>query len=89
MAEAHAKDLTPEEYLATILVPEKHTAHACWQCKNLKPVLKGSSFPPADIIGWCKKIHWPFYWCIPEFEVIKKCYAFESGFWTEAFLAKK
>jgi hypothetical protein len=40
-------------------------------------VLKGSGFPPADIIGWCKKIHWPHYWSISEMDVIKKCYAFE------------
>jgi hypothetical protein len=40
-------------------------------------VLKDSKFPPADIIGWCKKIHWPHYWCVPEMDVITKCYAFE------------
>jgi len=42
----------------------------------LKPVLKGSSFPPADIIGWCMKIYWPDYWCVADFNVVKKCYAF-------------
>jgi hypothetical protein len=44
----------------------------------LKPVLKGSKFPPADIIGWCMKIHWPHYWCVADFNVVKKCYAFEA-----------
>jgi len=24
------------------------------------------------------KIHWPFYWCVTEANVIKKCYAFEK-----------
>ena len=70
--------LTPEEFLATVLVPEKKTDHICWHCKHLKPVLKGSSFPPADLIGWCRKIHWPFDWCVIEANVIMKCYAFEK-----------
>lgn len=70
--------LTPEEFLDTVLVPEKKTEHLCWHCKHLKPVLKGSSFPPADTVGWCMKIHWPFYWCVTEANVVKKCYAFEA-----------
>jgi len=76
--------LTPEEYLATILVPEKgrETGHICWDCKHLKPVLKNSKFPPADLIGWCTMIHWPFYWCITDFNVVKKCYALEKGIYT-------
>ena len=32
--------LTPEEFLATVLVPEKQSDHMCWECRNLKPVLK-------------------------------------------------
>jgi hypothetical protein len=24
------------------------------------------------------KIHWPFYWGVADFNVVKKCYAFES-----------
>ena len=77
-------NLTPEEYLATILVPERgrETGHICWDCKHLKPVLKGSSFPPADLIGWGTMIHWPFYWCITDFNVVKKCYALEKGIYT-------
>jgi len=47
--------LSPEEFLDTVLIPEKQSDHICWQCRSLKPVLKGSKFPPADIIGWCKK----------------------------------
>jgi hypothetical protein len=70
--------ITPEEFLAKIIQPEKKTDHICWQCKYLKPVIKGSGAPPADIIGWCTKIHWPFYWCVTDFNVVKKCYAFES-----------
>jgi len=66
-----------EEFRAVILEPEKHTDHICWNCKYLKPVIKGSNFPPADIIGWCKKIHWPLFWCVPEHKIVKKCYAFE------------
>lgn len=69
---------TPAEFLAHVLTPEKKTDHICWKCKYLKWVLKGSGFPPADIIGWCKKIHWPHYWCISEMDVIKKCYEFEQ-----------
>ena len=69
---------SPAEFLAHVLTPEKKTDHICWKCKYLKWVLKDSGFPPADIIGWCKKIHWPHYWCIPEVETIKKCYAFEQ-----------
>ena len=72
------KKRTPAEFLAHVFTPEKKTDHICWQCKYLKWVLKGSGFPPADIIGWCKKIHWPHFWCIPEMEVVKKCYAFEQ-----------
>jgi hypothetical protein len=72
------RNLTPEEFLAKVLEPEKQTDHICWKCKHLKPVLKGSVLPPADLIGWCKKIHWPFYWCISEYDVIKGCYAYEA-----------
>jgi hypothetical protein len=76
--------LTPEEFLATVLVPEfgRETGHICWDCKHLKPVLKGSKFPPADTIGWCTMIHWPFYWNVTDFNVVKKCYAFEKGVYT-------
>jgi hypothetical protein len=24
------------------------------------------------------KIHWPHYWCVADFNVVKKCYAFEA-----------
>jgi hypothetical protein len=27
-------------------------------------------------------IHWPFYWCITDFNVVKKCYAMEKGIFT-------
>ena len=73
-----AKKLNPVDFLAKVLEAEKHTDHICWKCKGLKWVLKGSGFPPADIIGWCKKIHWPHYWSISEMDVVKKCYAFEA-----------
>ena len=77
-------NVTPEQFLATVLVPERSrdTGHVCWDCKHFKPVLKGSKFPPADTIGWCTMIHWPFYWCITDFNVVKKCYAFEKGIYT-------
>jgi hypothetical protein len=76
-----AKELTPEQFLATVLVPQhsRDTGHICWDCKHFKPVLKGSKFPPGDTIGWCTQIHWPFNWCITDFNVVKKCYAFEKG----------
>jgi hypothetical protein len=70
-------ELTPQQFLDTVLVPAKKTDHLCWQCKYLKPVLKGSNFPPADLIGWCKKIHWPHYWCVADFNIIEKCFAYE------------
>jgi hypothetical protein len=74
---------TPEQYLASILTPEySRTGHICWDCKHFKPVLKGSKFPPADTIGWCTQIHWPFFWCITNFNEVKKCYAFEKGVYT-------
>ncbi|HDL90001.1 MAG TPA: hypothetical protein ENG14_03765 [Thermodesulforhabdus norvegica] len=73
-----SKDLKPHEFLAKILEPEKKTDHICWTCKHFKPVLKGSKFPPADLVGWCKKIHWPFYWCVSEYDLIKSCYAYEK-----------
>lgn len=78
---AEAKELTPDQFLATVLVPQfgRDTGHVCWDCKHFKPVLKGSKFPPADTIGWCTMIHWPFYWCVTDFNVVKKCYAFEKG----------
>ena len=72
------KKLSPVEFLAKIMEPEKKTDHICWTCKYLKPVLKDSAFPPADLIGYCKKIHWPHFWCVSEYEVIKKCYAYEQ-----------
>jgi hypothetical protein len=72
------KKRTPAEFLAHVLTPEKKSDHICWKCKHLKWVLKGSGFPPADIIGWCKAIHWPHYWSISDMDVIKKCYAFEQ-----------
>ncbi len=74
-------DLTPEQFLAEILTPEysRETGHVCWDCKHFKPVQKGSKFPPKDTIGWCTQIHWPFFWCITDFNVVKKCYAMEKG----------
>ena len=81
---AEAKQLTPGEFLATVLVPQygRETGHVCWDCKHFKPVLKGSKFPPSDTIGWCTMIHWPFYWCVTDFNVVKKCYAFDKGTYT-------
>ncbi len=78
---AEAKQLTPGEFLATVLVPQysRDSGHICWDCKHFKPVLKGSKFPPTDTVGWCTMIHWPFYWCVTDFNVVKKCYAFEKG----------
>lgn len=71
---------TAEAFLAEILEPEKEkTDHICWGCKHFKPVLQGSKFPPQDLIGWCKGIHWPDYWCISETQVVKSCYAFEQA----------
>jgi hypothetical protein len=32
-------ELTPEEFLDTILIPEKSSDHICWSCTGLKPVL--------------------------------------------------
>jgi hypothetical protein len=71
------EEMTADEFRLMVLEPEKDTDHLCWNCKHFKPVIKGSFFPPADIIGWCKKIHWPHYWCVPEHRVVKKCYTYE------------
>ncbi len=73
--------LTPEQFLAEVLTPQfsRETGHICWDCKHFKPVIKGSKFPPADTIGWCTQIHWPFYWCVTDFNVVKKCYVHEKG----------
>lgn len=78
---AKEKTLTPDQFLAEILTPEftRETGHMCWDCKHFKPVIKGSKFPPADTIGWCAQIHWPFFWCVTDFNCVKKCYAFEKG----------
>lgn len=70
--------LSPVEFLAKIMEPAKQSDHICWSCKYLKPVLKDSNFPPADLIGYCKKLHWPHFWCVSEYEVIKRCYAHEA-----------
>jgi hypothetical protein len=81
---AETKELTPDQFLATVLVPQfsRDTGHMCWDCKHFRPVLKGSKFPPADTIGWCTMIHWPFYWCLTDFNVVKKCYVFDKGVYT-------
>ena len=73
--------LTPEQFLAEVLTPQytRETGHICWDCKHFKPVIKGSKFPPADTIGWCMQLHWPFSWCVTDYNVVKKCYAFEKG----------
>ena len=71
-------ELSPQEFLDKVLKPEKESDHVCWDCKHLKPVIEGSKFPPADLIGYCMKIHWPFYWGVADFNVVKKCYAFEE-----------
>jgi len=78
---AMAKELTPDQFLAQVLTPQytRETGHMCWDCKHFKPVIKGSKFPPGDTIGWCTQIHWPFNWCVTDFNVVKKCYAFEKG----------
>ena len=78
---AETKQLTPDQFLATVLIPQfsRDTGHMCWDCKHFKPVLKGSKFPPTDTIGWCTMIHWPFYWCVTDFNVVKKCYTFDKG----------
>jgi hypothetical protein len=31
-------ELTPEEFLDTVLVPEKSSDHICWNCRGLKLV---------------------------------------------------
>jgi hypothetical protein len=72
------EELTPQEFLDQCLKPAKESDHICWDFLHLKPVIEGSRFPPADIIGWCKKIHFPHYWCVADFNVVKKCYAFEA-----------
>ena len=71
-------ELTPIEFLDKVLEPEFESDHICWDCLGFKPVIKGSKFPPADIIGWCKNIHWPHFWCVANFNVVKKCYAFDA-----------
>lgn len=72
-------ELTPEAFLAEIQTPEyERTGHICWDCSHFKPVQKGSKFPPADTIGWCMKIHWPFYQVVTDFNVVKKCFVFEE-----------
>ncbi len=72
--------LSPVEFLAHVLTPEKQTDHVCWKCKYLKWVLKDSKFPPADIIGWCKKNPLaPLLGDIPDTDVITKCYALKSN----------
>jgi hypothetical protein len=78
---AMAKELTPDQFLAQVLTPQytRETGHMCWDCKHFKPVIEGSKFPPGDTIGWCTQIHWPFNWCVTDFNVVKKCYAFEKG----------
>jgi hypothetical protein len=78
---AERKTLTPDQFLAEILTPEftRETGHLCWDCKHFKPVIKGSKFPPKDTIGWCTQIHWPFFWCVTDFNTVKKCYAHEKG----------
>lgn len=68
---------TASEFLEKVLEPEKESDHLCWKCQHFKWVIKESKLPPADIIGWCKKIHWPFYWCVSEDDVITECYAYE------------
>ena len=73
-----AKGLTPRQFLDKVLEPEKESDHICWNCEFLKPVIKGSGFPPADIIGWCMKVHWPYYWCVADFNVVTKCFAFKQ-----------
>jgi hypothetical protein len=75
MAAAHPP--TAAEFLTKVLEAEKKTDHICWNCKHFKWVIKDSKLPPADLIGWCKKTQWPFYACITETPVIRKCYAFE------------
>jgi hypothetical protein len=79
--EGMAKELTPDQFLAEVLTPQytRETGHLCWDCKHFKPVIKGSKFPPGDTIGWCTQIHWPFNWCVTDFNVVKKCYSFEKG----------
>ena len=73
---AQAKSET--EFLAQVMEAEKKTDHLCWQCQHFKWVIKDSKLPPADIIGWCKKIHWPFFWCVNESDVVKECYGYEQ-----------
>ena len=70
--------VTAYEFLGKICKPAKVSDHICWDCHYLKPVLQGSFYPPADLIGHCTRIHWPHYWCVADFNVVKKCYAFDS-----------
>jgi hypothetical protein len=70
-------EMTTDEFKLMVLEPEKDSDHICWNCRHFKPVIKNSELPPADIIGWCKKIHWPFFWCVPEHRIVKKCYVYD------------
>jgi len=66
-----------------ILTPEQvefieQFPHLCKDCKWLKPIIPGTVFPPADLVGYCKIIHWPFYWCVSKYTIVKKCRWFEK-----------
>jgi len=50
----------------------------CEQCKHLKKVIPGTVLPPEDLVGYCKKIHWPFFWCVSKDVAIPECVFFEK-----------
>lgn len=52
--------------------------HVCKTCMHFKPIIPDTFLPPEDLIGYCKKIHWPFFWCISKDDVITECYAYEK-----------
>lgn len=56
----------------------KQFPHICKDCKWMKPIIPDTKFPPADLIGYCKIIHWPFYWCVSKYTIVKSCRWFEK-----------
>lgn len=54
------------------------TQHVCVDCKHFKKIIPGTILPPEDLIGYCKRIHWPFFWCVSKDVAIPECAFFEK-----------
>jgi hypothetical protein len=52
--------------------------HICKECTHFKAIIPGTIIPPEHLIGYCKAIHWPYFWAVQRDLVVTECKWFEK-----------